>query len=31
VTVLNEGKILAEGSVAEVQANEEVKRVYLGR
>ncbi|MCH2367249.1 MAG: urea ABC transporter ATP-binding protein UrtD [Planctomycetes bacterium] len=31
VTVLNEGKVLAEGSVAEVQANEEVKRVYLGR
>ncbi len=31
VTVLHEGKILAEGSVAEVQANEEVKRVYLGR
>ena len=31
VTVLNEGKIMAEGSVAEVQANEEVKEAYLGR
>ena len=31
VTVLNEGKVMAEGSVAEVQANEEVKEAYLGR
>jgi len=31
VTVLNEGKIMAEGSVAEVQANEEVREAYLGR
>ena len=31
VTVLNEGQVMAEGSVAEVQANEEVKEAYLGR
>jgi urea transport system ATP-binding protein len=31
VTVLHEGKILAEGSVAEVQADETVREVYLGR
>ncbi len=31
VTVLNEGQIMAEGSVAEVQANEEVREAYLGR
>jgi len=31
VTVLNEGKVLAEGSLDQVQANEEVIEAYLGR
>jgi urea transport system ATP-binding protein len=31
VTVLNEGKILAEGSLEEVQHNHEVREAYLGR
>jgi len=31
VTVLHEGSVLAEGSLAEVQANERVVEVYLGR
>ena len=31
VTVLNEGKIMAEGSLDEVQQNEEVIEAYLGR
>jgi urea transport system ATP-binding protein len=31
VTVLNEGKVLAEGSLDQVQANEQVKEAYLGR
>ncbi len=31
VTVLHEGHVLAEGSLAEVQANEQVVEVYLGR
>jgi urea transport system ATP-binding protein len=31
VTVLHEGRVLAEGSLAEVQANEKVVEVYLGR
>ncbi len=31
VTVLHEGKVLAEGSVAEVQADPVVREVYLGR
>jgi urea transport system ATP-binding protein len=31
VTVLHEGRVLAEGRLAEVQANEEVVEVYLGR
>lgn len=31
VTVLHEGRVLAEGSLAEVQANDEVVEVYLGR
>ena len=31
VTVLHEGSVLAEGSLAEVQANEKVVEVYLGR
>ncbi|WP_240541379.1 urea ABC transporter ATP-binding protein UrtD [Bifidobacterium santillanense] len=30
VTVLNQGEILAEGSVEEIQNNEEVVRIYLG-
>jgi len=31
VTVLHEGSVLAEGSLASVQANEKVVEVYLGR
>jgi urea transport system ATP-binding protein len=31
VTVLNEGRILTEGTVAEVQADPHVREVYLGR
>jgi urea transport system ATP-binding protein len=31
VTVLHEGGVLAEGSLAQVQANEKVVEVYLGR
>ena len=31
VTVLNEGKIMAEGTIDEVSANEDVKEAYLGR
>ncbi len=31
VTVMHEGKILTEGTVAEVQENETVREVYLGR
>jgi len=31
VTVMHEGKVLCEGSVAEVQANPIVQEVYLGR
>ena len=30
VTVLHEGRVLAEGSMEEVQANPDVLRVYLG-
>ena len=31
VTVMHEGKILTEGTVAEVQMDETVREVYLGR
>jgi urea transport system ATP-binding protein len=31
VTVLHEGRVLAEGTLAEVQANPQVVEVYLGR
>ncbi len=31
VTVLHEGKVLAEGSVEEIQGNNAVREVYLGR
>jgi urea transport system ATP-binding protein len=31
VTVLHEGRVLAEGTLAQVQANEQVVEVYLGR
>jgi urea transport system ATP-binding protein len=31
VTVMHEGKILTEGTVAEVQRDETVREVYLGR
>ena len=31
VTVLHEGSVLAEGSLARVQADERVIEVYLGR
>jgi urea transport system ATP-binding protein len=30
VTVLHEGRVLAEGSMAEVQSNPKVVEVYLG-
>lgn len=30
VTVLHQGSVLAEGSMSDIQANPEVKRVYLG-
>ena len=31
VTVLHEGRVLAEGKLSDVQANEQVVEVYLGR
>ena len=31
VTVLNEGKVLAEGMIDEMERNEEVMEAYLGR
>jgi ABC-type uncharacterized transport system ATPase subunit len=31
VTVLNEGKVLADGTMDEVQANPDVIEAYLGR
>ena len=31
VTVLHEGSVLAEGSLADVQNNDKVVEVYLGR
>jgi urea transport system ATP-binding protein len=31
VTVLHQGQVLAEGSLAQVQADERVIEVYLGR
>ena len=31
VTVLHEGSVLAEGTLADVQSNEKVVEVYLGR
>ncbi|HSV39608.1 MAG TPA: urea ABC transporter ATP-binding protein UrtD [Nocardioidaceae bacterium] len=31
VTVMHAGKVLTEGTVAEIQANEKVQEVYLGR
>ena len=31
VTVLNEGKVLAEGNLEEMEKNEEVMEAYLGR
>jgi urea transport system ATP-binding protein len=30
VTVMHAGKVLAEGTVAEIQANQVVQQVYLG-
>jgi ABC-type branched-subunit amino acid transport system ATPase component len=30
ITVLNEGRLVAEGSPDEISKNEEVQRVYLG-
>jgi urea transport system ATP-binding protein len=31
VTVMHAGKVLTEGTVAEIQANQKVQEVYLGR
>jgi branched-chain amino acid transport system ATP-binding protein len=31
VTVLHQGRVFAEGSVAEITAHEDVRRIYLGR
>ncbi len=31
VSVLHEGRLLCEGSIDEVQNNEEVMEIYLGR
>ncbi len=31
VTVMHTGKVLAEGTVAKVQADQRVQEVYLGR
>ncbi len=31
VTVMHEGKVLTEGTVAEIKRNETVREVYLGR
>jgi ABC-type branched-subunit amino acid transport system ATPase component len=31
VTVLNAGQVVASGPAAEVRANEDVRRVYLGQ
>ena len=31
VTVLHQGEVFAEGSIAEITAHEDVRRVYLGR
>ena len=31
VTVMHQGQLLAEGPLAEVVANEQVKAVYLGK
>jgi ABC-type branched-subunit amino acid transport system ATPase component len=31
ITVLHEGKVLAEGAPEEIRKNEEVQRVYLGK
>jgi ABC-type uncharacterized transport system ATPase subunit len=31
VTVLHQGRVFAQGSVAEITAHEEVRRIYLGR
>jgi urea transport system ATP-binding protein len=31
VIVMHEGKVLSEGTMQEIQENEEVKNVYLGR
>jgi urea transport system ATP-binding protein len=31
VTVMHMGRLLAEGTISEIENNEEVKRVYLGK
>jgi len=31
ITVLHQGAVLAEGAPAEVRANDDVQRVYLGQ
>ena len=31
VTVLHQGRVFAEGTVAEITAHDDVRRIYLGR
>jgi ABC-type branched-subunit amino acid transport system ATPase component len=31
ITVLHDGEVLAEGTPAEIQDNEQVKNIYFGR
>jgi branched-chain amino acid transport system ATP-binding protein len=31
VTVLHQGRVFAEGTIDQITANQEVRRIYLGR